>query len=620
MLLFVLSLVAGVLTVLSPCTLTLLPVVVGSSLAGGTNWRRALTVTVALAISVVVATLALKVSASFVAVPESFWRWLSGGIIAFFALSLLAPELWERVPGIAKLYGASNRAVGEGYRRGGFVGDAIIGAALGPVFSSCSPTYFLLLATVLPASFTEGLLYLAAYAVGLAGTLFLVALLGQKALSRFSLVADPRGWFKRSLGILLFIIGIAIGFGFDKRLQTAIVEGGVFDITKLEHVLLERLDSEDTQGAAPNESGAENGTEEAPPSFSGEALPQEEKTPISTKNSSADKKTLTALGPRQHTPAPELRALEGYLNTEGKQITLAEYRGKKVVLLDFWTYSCINCQRTLPYLTAWYERYRDQGLEIIGIHTPEFSFEKLEENVQEALRRHGIAYPVVLDNQYGTWLAYGNRYWPRKYLIDIDGRIAYDHIGEGAYELTEKQIQHLLAERAVRLGEAATMPEGTATPKNIVVSGAVGSPEVYFGAWRNELLANGTPGKEGTQTLSLPTSYLPNLLYLGGSWNIEREYAASLGAGKIAFRFQAGKVYMVANAEDSIPLEVFLDGAPLAPERAGADVEMREGRAVLNIKADRLYHLLTIPEGAGEHTLELTVPGAGFRAFTFTFG
>jgi thiol-disulfide isomerase/thioredoxin len=308
------------------------------------------------------------------------------------------------------------------------------------------------------------------------------------------------------------------------------------------------------------------------------------------------------------------------LNTEGKPVTLAEHRGKKVVLLDFWTYSCINCQRTLPYLTAWYERYRDQGLEVIGIHTPEFSFEKLEANVREALARHGITYPVVLDNQYGTWLAYGNRYWPRKYLIDIDGNIAYDHIGEGAYELTEKQIQHLLAERALRLGEAAVMPEDIATPSNVVTSGVVGSPEVYFGAWRNELLANGAPGKEGVQSLSLPESYILNRLYLGGPWNIEREHAASLGAGKIAFRFRAGRVYMVANAEGAVLLEVFLDGMPLASGYAGADVVVANSRAVLNIDTDRLYHLLTIPEGVGEHTLELIVPGAGLRVFTFTFG
>ncbi|MBI4121430.1 MAG: redoxin domain-containing protein, partial [Candidatus Ryanbacteria bacterium] len=152
---------------------------------------------------------------------------------------------------------------------------------------------------------------------------------------------------------------------------------------------------------------------------------------------------------RQFEEAKEISSPDAFINTSG--ISIGELVGKKVILIDFWTYSCINCQRTQPYLNAWYKKYRDQGLEIIGIHTPEFEFEKKLENVQEAVRQAGIQYPVALDNDYSTWTAYKNRFWPRKYLIDIDGYIIYDHAGEGAYDETERKIQEALLERAMRL-------------------------------------------------------------------------------------------------------------------------------------------------------------------------
>ncbi len=181
----------------------------------------------------------------------------------------------------------------------------------------------------------------------------------------------------------------------------------------------------------------------------------------------------------------------GYVNTD--KITIGELIGKKVVLLDFVTYSCINCIRTFPYLNAWHEKYKDQGLQIIAIHTPEFAFEKKKENVAKAISGYGIKFPIVLDNEYATWRAYGNNYWPRKYLIDIHGNIIYDHIGEGAYDETEKKIQEALAERSRVVGENMDIKSDMANPETEAV-GIVRSPEVYFGSARNELLGNGIPG------------------------------------------------------------------------------------------------------------------------------
>lgn len=167
----------------------------------------------------------------------------------------------------------------------------------------------------------------------------------------------------------------------------------------------------------------------------------------------------------QHPRALEISTPDGFINTD--RIAVGDLLGKKVILLDFWTYSCINCQRTIPHLNAWYEKYRDQGLVIIGIHTPEFEFEKQYENVLAAVKKFGIAYPVVLDNNYSTWQAYKNRYWPRKYLIDIDGFVVYDHIGEGAYKETERKIQELLAERARVLGSGERISAAPASPERV---------------------------------------------------------------------------------------------------------------------------------------------------------
>ena len=160
---------------------------------------------------------------------------------------------------------------------------------------------------------------------------------------------------------------------------------------------------------------------------------------------------------QRYKKAHELVTPDGYLNTGGKPITLAQLKGKKVVLLDFWTYSCINCQRTIPYVDAWYDKYKSQGLEIIGVHTPEFAFEHVPANVADALKRFNITHPVVLDNEYQTWNAYGNQFWPHMYLVDIDGYIVYDHIGEGDYDVTEKAIQAALKERADALGTGANI-------------------------------------------------------------------------------------------------------------------------------------------------------------------
>src|SRR3989339_1284760 len=237
------------------------------------------------------------------------------------------------------------------------------------------------------------------------------------------------------------------------------------------------------------------------------------------------------------TPYVEIADPAGFVNTDG--VTIGELVGKKVILVEFLTYSCINCQRTFPHVVSWYSKYKDEGPEIIGIHTPEFAFEKDINNVRAAMKKFGIEYPIVLDNNYATWNAYGNKYWPRKYLIDINGNIVYDHIGEGAYEETEVKIRELLTKRAAFLGEGVGSDVRGAVEVVKEVKNAAQSPETYFGSLRNTLLGNGKAGLEGTHSFTVPALHTPNTLYLGGTWNVTPEYAESVANSRIVYQYHA---------------------------------------------------------------------------------
>jgi len=321
---------------------------------------------------------------------------------------------------------------------------------------------------------------------------------------------------------------------------------------------------------------------------------------------------------KQYDLAKEISTPDGFINTDS--INIKDLIGKKVILIDFWTYSCINCQRTTPYLNAWYDKYKDQGLEIIGIHTPEFDFEKVYDNVQKAVTKEGIKFPVVLDNDYSTWQAYGNRYWPRKYLIDIDGYIVYDHIGEGAYDETEQKIQAALKERADRLDQVGQIADSLVKPTDVasVDYSKPLSPEIYFGSGRNEFLANGKQHLAGLQNLKQQASFQANQLYLSGTWNFTDQYAESRSTGSIDYLYQAKHVYLVASASQSMEVEVTLDGKPLG-NRAGKDIIVKDGKSYLKVQENRLYEVVSDGE-YGQHSLSFTIPGAGLQAYTFTFG
>jgi thiol-disulfide isomerase/thioredoxin len=335
-------------------------------------------------------------------------------------------------------------------------------------------------------------------------------------------------------------------------------------------------------------------------------------------------KTQYSIDKSQFRKAPEFMDVSGYINTS--PITLKDLKGK-VVLVDFWTYSCINCIRTLPYLVDWNAKYADKGLVIIGVHTPEFEFEKNMENVKAAVQKFGIKYPVFQDNDKGTWNAYDNRYWPRKYIIDSEGYIRYDHIGEGGYAETEKVIQTLLAERATLQGSQTLDINSSAlsSPANIqsVDFSKVNSPELYFGYQFARDVLGSPEGFKPDQVVnySIPSSDLKaNVIYLQGEWKNNPDNLELVGdSGKIALAYSAKSVNIVAGGSGQA--KVSEDGiqsvsANSTNSTRGSDLD---SGGTVSIDGQRLYNIATHPN-YGNHYIVLDVMGKGFQAYTFTFG
>jgi len=298
----------------------------------------------------------------------------------------------------------------------------------------------------------------------------------------------------------------------------------------------------------------------------------------------------TAPSPAQPRTAPELVGIKGWLN--GGPLTIAGLRGK-VVLVDFWAYSCINCIRTLPYLEKWQSAYGSKGLQIIGVHTPEFRFETKPENILSAIRRFKINYPVAEDNDTATWTAFRNQYWPAEYLIDQQGRIVRTHFGEGEYDVTENAIRRLLG-----IGS----PVGT---ENGIDLSRIGSPEMYFGLDRVEKLASPQNPRAATQLYTVPAELPLNRFALSGHWALAPEQATlEAPNGRIVLHARSGKIFMVASSRQPVTVAVTVDGTP---------------QPSVTISESRLYTLFDSNDYR-EHRLTLDIPQAGLSAFTFTFG
>jgi len=551
------------------------------SVAKANKWRPVI-ITTSLGISVVIFTLILKVSTIFINVPPGFWSYFSGGIILVFGILTLFPEIWEKLSFTLKLY-RTEELMQKSSEKGGFWGAVLIGMSLGPVFASCSPTYTLILATVLPENFGLGLVNLVVYALGLSLIMMLVAVFGQRLVSRLKWLSNPKGWFKRILGILFIVIGFLVFTGYEKALEQKILDWGFFDVTKVEMKLLE-----------------ENNV-----------LKNSESVPANSVNL-----------------APELVGIQGWINSNGE--TLAGLRGK-VVLIDFWTYSCINCIRTIPHLKEWHEKYKDDGLVIIGVHTPEFAFEKVKANVEKAVNDYGIKYPVAVDSDRATWRAYENQYWPAKYFIGRDGVVRHTHFGEGDYSESEMKIRELLAEDG---GKVADVVVDTSVDVPPISAGQ--THETYLGYERSEKFA----GKKEFQmdlpvkyTLSSREALLQDNWSLGGLWEIQDMQIVSKEDGaKLNIKVAAKDIYLVMGSEKPAKVIVRVDGAGLRdgsgrrePSSSlgwGEDMktEMVNGRpqSFVEVSGFKLYRLVDFGQFSKGNVVKLEVPeGVVMNAFTF---
>ncbi len=441
--------------------------------------------------------------------------------------------------------------------------------SLGPVFASCSPTYALILATVLPQNFWAGFIYLVTYSLGLGLIMLLIAVYGQRIITNLKWAANPHGWFKRVLGVALVIVGLAVISGVDRTIEKALLNSGFLDVTKIELALLQNA-----------------------PAVNKISIP-----------------TQQLLNVEKPVVAPEITGINHWINSSGEK--LADLKGK-VVIIDFWTYSCINCIRTIPYLNDWYAKYKDKGLVIIGIHSPEFAFEREIPNVEKAIKDYKIEYPVGMDNDFATWNAYNNQYWPAKYFIDKNGLVRHVHFGEGDDATNERVIQFLLAEGGTTVNTPITTNDaGPAVRPDE-------TPETYLGYERMQNFASpDLLQKDKVASYTFPQNLQADYWALSGQW---QDHAMDLIAKEnncvLKLNFSAKEVYLVMSAPTESDVSVKVNGKSVALLGYGGDDVDKFG--VVKVKDARLYRLVKLPEFQSNLELELTFPAnVSLNAFTF---
>jgi cytochrome c biogenesis protein CcdA/thiol-disulfide isomerase/thioredoxin len=577
--LLITSFLAGILTVLAPCVLPLLPIIIGGSVEGK-NKSGPYIITASLAVFITLFTILLKASTLLLNLDPVIWKYVSGGLVLVFGFTYLFPDLWAQFLYKIGISGKSDQLLEKASEKQGVLKSILIGASLSPVFASCSPTYSLILATVLPVNFWVGITYIFAYAIGLALVMLAIALLGRKLTKKLNIVANPNGWFRKILGIIFIIVGLSIITGFDKKVETAILDSGYFDVTKIDQKLIEK-------------------TTEKP----SESSPTKTNT-----NSNLFNVTTTK-------QAPEITGIQDWINSDPQ--TLASLKGK-VVLVDFWTYSCINCQRTLPFITKWYDTYKDQGFVVLGIHAPEFSFEKNKTNVEKFVKENSINYPIGLDNDFKTWNAYENQFWPAHYLIDKDGVVRRTHFGEGKYDETEMAIREILKEKgSVATSDLVSSKVVAATPMGqfcdpTTKACVTTTKETYLGYGRGENFANSSEFKPDVAvSYSAKTELQTGQWSLGGSWNISKESATTSGeTNTFKLKFNSKDVYVVISGEGKASVKI--NGQI---QNLGKDVGPS---GIVTLSGSRLYNLVAGDNYLQNGELEITLPSRiSLNAVTF---
>jgi len=573
-----LAFLGGVLTILSPCILPILPFVFARAerpfLRSGLPLLAGMAVTFA-----AIATLAAVGGAWAVRVNQ-YGRIVALVLLAAFAATLLSRRLADLLarPFIALGNRLSQPAPGSD-ADAGLVNSLLLGVATGFLWAPCAGPILGLVLTgaALSGANAHTTLLLVAYALGAATSLGVATLAGGRIFRALKKSLGAGEWVRRGLGVAVLIAVVAIALGWDSGLLTRLSYAST---NRLEQSLIHLINPHSAQGGATNE---------------------------------------VASGAQQQPELPSLAGASSWLNSP--PLTPQALRGK-VVVVDFWTYSCINCLRSLPFVRAWYGKYKDRGLVVIGVHTPEFAFEKNAENVRRAVLDLGITYPVALDNNYSLWRAFNNQYWPAHYFIDASGRIRGHHFGEGDYDGSEQTIRQLLTEA----GYTNLPPAGSASQAASGVEAAADmahdqSPETYVGYQRAQSF--NSPGglvQDRPHNYQAPSSLALNQWSLAGTWTVNPEMAVlDMAPGTISFRFFARDLHLVLGpGADGKPVRfrVRLDGAAPAASH-GTDIDAAGAGVVTE---QRLYQLIRQSGDVGEHVFSIEFLDGDVQAYAFTFG
>jgi cytochrome c biogenesis protein CcdA/thiol-disulfide isomerase/thioredoxin len=583
MILFLLAYLGGVLTIVSPCILPVIPFVLAR--ADRPFLRNGLPMLVGMALAfAVVATLA-SVAGGWVVSANQYGRIAALTLLAIFGVTLLFPEVADRLMRPLVAVGARLSQSAD-QSKGSLLAPLLLGVATGFLWAPCAGPVLGLILTgaALQGASVKTTLLLLTYAAGAATSLALALLVGGRVFAAMKRSIGAGEWIRRGLGAAVLVAIVAIALGLDTGFLTNLSVGST---TSLEQSLLDKLRPQPSTTAM-----------SGPSMMRAKLAGESEDLPVEG-------------------PAPSLDGATEWLNS--KPLTTEALKGK-VVVVDFWTYSCINCLRAVPYVRAWAEKYRDHGLVVIGVHAPEFAFERNVDNVRKAIATLGIGYPVAIDNEYKIWRAFDNEYWPAHYFIDAKGQIRHHHFGEGDYDESEQVIQQLLAEAGDK-----NVPDGIVA---VNASGAeaasaksdVKSPETYLGYDRaDHFVSPGGVVQDASHVYDAGTLEL-NDWSLVGDWTIGSEHAQSNAEdAAIVYRFHARDLHLVLGpSPDGHPVRfvVTIDGK--SPGAAhGVDVDP-EGNGV--VTAQRLYQLVRDPGAVADRTFEIRFLDPGVQAYAFTFG
>jgi len=594
-LLLLFALIAGAGTAITPCVLPVVPALLASSATGGR--RRPLGIVLGLAVTFTIAIVLLAQLVKGVGLASGAARTLAIVVLIVFGVALLIPDVTARLEApLSRLARFGPKTRGTGFWSG-----LAVGGALGFVCAPCAGPILAAVTSVSASSGANGRVVAVAiaYSVGLSAVMLVYAFAGRAVINRIRRVGRGYG-VQRALGVVLLATGVVMIFNVDVRFEEALAKD-----TSLPAVLVDPTRSLENSNAVQKRLASlrptsrfvtaqkEASTKPVPTAAEREVAIPGVKTP-----------SLQDLG-----TAPNFTNTEDWFNTPGgRPLSLTQLRGH-VVLVDFWTYTCINCLRTLPFLKGLYAQYHRYGLDIVGVETPEFTFEQEAGNVRQAIASDGIKYPVVQDNQYGTWNAYQNQYWPAEYLVDAKGQVRHVQFGEGNYKEDEAAVRALLADA----GATSLPPPMTATA--IMASSGLGTPETYLDDQRSQGFA--APIQSGVRPYHAPKTVGLNQFALNGIWWGTSESITPVGGdGSITGAVQAAKVYLVLTSSGNVPRtgRVLLDGQPLPNAHAGADVKNGE----VTVTGQRLYSLISFPT-AEQFTFSVQLP-PGVYAYDFTFG